>query len=765
MKNNIYLFLCLALGLGSLSQCSSSDSDLVSYNRDIRPILNRNCLSCHGGVRQMGGFSLLFEEEAFDTTESGKVAIIPGKHRASEMYRRIVEPNPELRMPPEGDPLSQKEIDLIARWIDQGAKWEKHWAYIAPDTNMVVPDPANIPWAKNTIDAFVWQKLEAADLEPEPEAAAANLLRRLSVDLIGLPPSESLRKAFLEEQSITYEQVVDSLLASPHFGENWAAMWLDLARYGDSQGYQKDKLRRNIWRYRDWVIDAFNRDLPFDQFTIHQLAGDLLPEPGDNQILATAFHRNTNTNDEGGTDDEEFRLVAVMDRLNTTFEVWQGVTMSCVQCHSHPYDPFRHEEFYASMAFFNNTLDHDLTSEFPRMSLLSPAQKREKEQLEIYLEAKRERGDTVSTEFKEKLDHFMAIRPAGVPVMKDFHPDSSRITRVFDRGNWLALTDTVQPDVPGVLPALARDTLVNRLDLAEWLVNPENPLTSRVIVNRFWAQIFGNGIVRTVEDFGSQGVLPSHQELLDWLALRFMHDHEWKLKPLLKDIVLSATYRQSSVVKPEKLEQDPYNALLARGPRVRMSSEQLRDQALFIAGLLSSKMYGPSVMPYQPDGVWDVIRQVARWETSPDEDRYRRGVYTMIRKTSPYPSHLTFDGTSRELCVSRRIRTNTPLQAMITLNDPVFTEAARHLALNMAAKAKEPAEQIQYAYQRALLRPADDFRLKELMDFYQEAETHYQQHPEQAQALLAEAETEEPELAALVNVASIILNLDELINK
>lgn len=765
MKNNIILFLSLTLGLGCLSRCQFSDRDLISYNDDIRPILNQKCLSCHGGVRQMGGFSLLFEEEAFDTTESGKRAIVPGRPNASEMYRRITADNPEVRMPPEGDPLSEREIDLITRWIDQGAQWEKHWAYIPPDTQLVVPEWQKIPWAKHTIDAFVWQKLESQGLEPEVEAEAPDLLRRLSLDLIGLPPAESLQSAFLQDQSMSYEQVVDSLLASPHFGEHWAAMWLDLARYGDSQGYQKDKLRRNIWRYRDWVIDAFNRNLPFDQFTIEQLAGDLLPEPDDRQLLATAFHRNTNTNDEGGTDDEEFRLVAVMDRLNTTYEIWQGITMSCVQCHSHPYDPIRHEEFYKSMAFFNNTLDRDLTSELPRVSLLSPAQQREKNRLVRFIEQKRNEGDTVSPVFKGGLAQLADIQAGRVPVMQDFHPDSSRITRVFDRGNWLALKDTVLPDVPGVLPSLERDELVNRLDLAEWLVDPENPLTARVIVNRFWAQIFGGGIVRTVEDLGSQGDKPSHPELLDWLAIRFVKEHRWQLKPLLKDMVLSAAYRQSNVIRPGKLEKDPYNALLSRGPRVRLSSEQLRDQALFIAGLLSNEMYGPSVMPYQPEGVWDVIRQVARWETSPGEDRYRRAVYTMIRKTSPYPSHLSFDGTSREFCVSRRIRTNTPLQAMVTLNDPVYVEAARFLAIDMATAADTPMDQIQHAYQRAMLRPADKDRLTELLGFYQEAAQHYQEHPEQAEALLASVESTDPELAALVNVAGVILNLDELINK
>ncbi|MCB0631351.1 MAG: PSD1 domain-containing protein [Lewinella sp.] len=738
------------------------EGDEVSFNHDIRPILNKHCLSCHGGVRQMGGFSLLFEEDAYNATESGSLAIVPGKHRKSEMFRRLINPDPEMRMPPEAPPLQQHEIDLIAKWIDQGAKWEKHWAYIPPDTSLQVPESGE--WGNNEIDAFVWQKLQANGLTPEPEADAPDLLRRLSLDLIGLPPSEKLQKAFLEDQSMTYEQVVDSLLASPHYGERWAAMWLDLARYGDSQGYQKDKLRRNIWRYRDWVIDAFNRDLPFDEFTVDQLAGDLLPEPEKNEILATAFHRNTNTNDEGGTDDEEFRVVAVIDRLNTTFEIWQGVTMGCVQCHSHPYDPFLHREFYEGMAFFNNTLDHDLSNEFPRMSLLSPEQKRNKDRLGKWIKEKRAEADTISEAFKAKLVAWTDIREGDVPVMADLLPDSSRVTRVFDRGNWLALTDTVQPDVPKILPPLQRDSLVNRLDLAQWLVDSRNPLTGRVIVNRFWGQIFGQGIVVTVEDFGSQGTPPSHPQLLDWLALRLMHDHEWHLKPFLKDIVMSATYRQSSNIPKEKLAKDPYNALLSRGPRVRLSSEQLRDQALTIAGLLSDKMYGPSVMPYQPDGVWDVIRQVARWETSPGEDRYRRAVYTLIRKTSPYPSHLSFDGTSREFCVSRRIRTNTPLQAMITLNDPVYTEAAQVLADSMAAAAPEVEAQISYGYHRALLKAPDDYRLNELKTFYDEALLHYQQHPEQSTALLQE-ETASPQLAALTNVAGIILNLDELINK
>jgi len=755
--------LILLAGLGA---CAGRADTPVSYNDHIRPIFNQKCLGCHGGVQQHGDFSLLFREEAFGLTKSGKTAITPGDHRASELFRRISSVDPDERMPPKGDPLTGEEIALIARWIDEGAQWETHWAYRPPGAVTPPPDKG---WGSNDIDRFVARRLEAMNLAPAPPADRATLLRRVSLDLTGLPPTPEEARRFLDdEHPDAYERLIDRLLASPHFGEHWASMWLDLARYADSQGYQKDLLRRHIWRYRDWVIDAFNRDLPFDQFTIEQLAGDLLPAPTDDQLLATAFHRNTNTNDEGGTDDEEFRVAAVIDRLNTTFEIWQGVTMGCVQCHSHPYDPFRHEEFYTLMAFFNNTKDADRTDEFPRRSLLSPAQRRLRDSLQQQVqlwEAKEE--EVLDSAFIDAVAALEAVRPGPVPVMQEFPPDSSRTTHIFERGNWLVHGREVRPGVPGVLPPLPEEAPPNRLGLAQWLVDPANPLTGRVIVNRFWAQLFGNGLVATVEDFGTQGDRPLYPGLLDWLAHRFVHDHQWRVKALLREIVLSATYRQSSQVTPEKLEADPYNRYLSRGPRFRLSAEQVRDQALAISGLLSRKLYGPSVMPYQPQGVWNVIRHAARWETSPGEDRYRRGVYTFSRKTIPYPSMETFDRPSREFCVSRRIRTNTPLQAMVTLNDPVYVEAAAELAYLMREEGGEtPAARIAYGYRRLLFKDPAAYRLDRLLQFYEATRQDYAADTLSTRQLVRQAPADDSvEMAALVNVANVLLNLDEVLVK
>ncbi len=758
------LFL-IALGWSCLSV--SPKEDAISYNEHIRPILNQKCLGCHGGVKKQGGFSLLFESEAYAETESGQVAIVPGDHTASEMYRRITHQDPDMRMPPEGNPLTKEETDLIASWIDQGAEWEDHWAFVPISEAPAVPDVEDEGWGRNGIDAFVWKKLQTAGFEPAPTADSATLLRRVYLDLIGLPPTLEESEAFFQDKAPgAYERLVDRLLASPHYGEHWTAMWLDLARYGDSQGYQKDLLRRHIWRYRDWVIDAFNRDLPYDQFTIEQLAGDLLEDPSENQLLATAFHRNTNTNTEGGTDDEEFRTVAVIDRLNTTYEVWQGITMSCVQCHSHPYDPIRQREFYTSMAFFNNTMDADRGDEFPRKTLYSPGQRQRLAAYRDSLELLKSAGDTVSDTYARLVDHLTNIKPGPVPVMQDFPAnDSLRPTFVFERGNWLVHGDRVDPDVPGSLPSMSTEAPDNRLGFAEWLVSPQNPLTARVTVNRFWAQLFGLGIVETLEDFGSQGAKPSHPELLDWLAWRFMHDHHWSVKSLLREIVLSSTYRQSAQTTPAKQEADPYNKLLSRGPRFRLSAEQLRDQALTVSGLLSRKMYGPSVMPYQPPGVWNVIRHTARWETSADGDQYRRGVYTFWRKTSPYPSMVAFDRPSGEICVSRRIRTNTPLQAMVTMNDPVFVEAAIALARTMLDQGGEsPDDQIAYGFRRALFRTIDPYRAEAMLELYQKSLEHYQEQPAEAGRFVNDPAAS-PELAAMSTVANVLLNLDEFLVK
>jgi len=563
-----------------------------------------------------------------------------------------------------------------------------------------------------------------------------------------------------------YEELVDRLLASPHFGERWAALWLDLARYADSQGYQKDLVRPDIWRYRDWVIDAFNKNMPFDQFTLEQLAGDLLPKPSSDQLLATAFHRNTMTNDEGGTDDEEYRVVAVLDRMTTTFEIWQGATVACVQCHSHPYDPYQHEEFYQLYAFFNSTADADFSNENPVRSLLSPDQKRKKQTIQASLNEYKLKGDTVSKGYVSELQALVKIKPGKIPVMQQLSADSSRITNVFERGNWLMHGKEVQPSTPSFLPKMDVNAKPDRLALAKWLLSPENPLTSRVLVNRFWEQLFGIGIVETVEDFGTQGTPPSHQELLDWLALQFQNEHQWNVKALLRQIVMSATYRQSSKISADLLEKDPYNRLLSRGPRVRLSAEQIRDQALVASGLFSAKMYGPSVMPFQPEGVWNVIRHTSKWVVSEDEDSYRRGIYTFWRRVSPYPSMELFDSPSRELCTSRRIRTNTPLQALVTMNDPVYTEAAEALAIRMVTEGGNTLmDQIQFGYRLLLVHSPREERLQKLLDFYSQTLSIYQTDENAIKQFVKNEDYQTPEMAALANVASILLNLDEVIMK
>jgi hypothetical protein len=756
MKIQVY-FVLSALSISFIfSACKKEEA--ISYNSHIRPILNKHCLSCHGGVRQQSELSFLTREEALQPAESGLYAIVPGQPEQSELLKRVKHKDPDYRMPPEGSGLEKTEIDLLRKWIAQGAKWEKHWAYVPPDTRLQAGQPDS-DWERNGIDFFVAKNLAKLQLSPSPEADKASLARRVSLDLIGLPPPSDILEKFIRDNSEdAYPELVDQLLASPHFGERWASMWLDLARYADSKGYQKDLLRPNIWRYRDWVIDALNQDMPFDQFTIEQLAGDLLKNPQENQILATSFHRNTMTNDEGGTDDEEFRVAAVIDRVNTTFEVWQATTISCVQCHGHPYDPIKQEEFYKIYAYFNNSADRDLGSDQPRKTLLSPIQRKEKKQLAQQLNQFEQHNDTVSQAYKTTLSKWQSIQAASIPIMRDLSSDSSRTTHVFERGNWLVHGQVVQPDVPKSLNTVPDSFSKNRLGLAQWLVHKDNPLTARVMVNRFWEQLFGQGLVETLEDMGTQGIPPSNQELLDWLALEFMHNHKWSIKSLLKQIVLSATYRQDSKVNQTLLEKDPYNKYLARGPRIRLSAEQIRDQALAVSGLLNVEVGGPSVMPYQPEGVWNVIRHVGRWETSKEGNQHRRALYTFWRRVSPYPSMMAFDSPSRELCVSRRISTNTPLQALVTLNDPVYTEAAMALANRIQSEGGENLEdQLNYAYQLLMLHPPSKEKLTVLKSFYKKAIDNYKE--------LADANFVDAETAAWFNVANVLLNLDEFIMK
>ena len=879
----------------------------IDYSTQVKPILNKKCISCHGGVKRNGNFSLLFRHEALDTTESGKPAIIPFEASHSEMIRRLKSTDPEQRMPYKEEPLTDKEIEILTAWIDQGAEWGDHWAYVKPNVvtlpgKKLLGGLSSTPdFIKNDIDLFILEKLEEKDIEPAPEADRATLVRRVYLDLIGIPPAPEQAFKFIQNNDDeAYETLVDSLLMSPHFGEKWAAWWLDLARYADTKGYERD-VGRTIWRYRDWVINAFNKDMPFDQFTIEQLAGDLLPEPTDDNLIATAFHRNTMNNDEGGTEDEEFRVAALLDRVNTTWEVWQSTTMACVQCHSHPYDPFVHEDYYKSLAFFNNTRDEDTHGEHPNLRIYQQEDEKKVNELRAWvmkLEGKESgsdltkflktlepkyhahdfdqfvNGELIDTKFlgvrhmgsarlrqidlKDKdfllinysaganggsiqirLDDlrgpviasvdlpkiigkrkvfridlkqtggihdlyfsfrnalipksqpvadiewfafrkdlpqkneayektFMSLLEAQVdntPVMIENGEAQRRESFVFERGNWLVKGKAVTPGVPESLHPFPQTSPSNRLGLAQWIVSTENPLTSRVIVNRIWEQIFGSGIVETLEDFGTQCAQPTHPQLLDWLALRLVNDHHWRLKKIIKDMVMSGTYRQSSKVTAASYEADPSNMYLSRGPRFRLSAEQIRDQALAAGGLLSPKMYGKSVMPFQPQGIWSSVWNGAYWKKSEGEDQYRRSIYTYIKRTSPYPSSMLFDGSSREVCVSRRIRTNTPLQALVTLNDSTYIVAARSLAGKMLrASPATTKNQIQEGYRTLLFKDIDEEKSKILMALYDKAYEKFKADEKSAKVFMAN-ENALPEQAALTVVAQTLLNLDEVITK
>jgi Protein of unknown function (DUF1549)/Protein of unknown function (DUF1553)/Planctomycete cytochrome C len=926
--------------------------DEVEFSRDIRPILNQNCVSCHGGVRQKNGVSFILREEALGTGKSGHRTIVPGNPDASEFMARLTTNDPEARMPYHAPPLPARQIALLRQWIKEGARWQDYWAFVPP-AQQPLPQVKHAGWVRQPLDRFILARLEKQGLEPSPEADKPALLRRVSLDLTGLPPTPEEEAALLADPAAdAYEKQVDRLLASPHYGERWASMWLDLARYADTKGYEADYNRPGVWPYRDWVIDAFNRNLPYDQFVVKQLAGDLLPNPSLEDLIATSFHRQTPNNDEGGTDDEEFRMVAVMDRVATTWSVLNGLTMNCVQCHSHPYDPIRHTDYYKSMAFFNTQRDADLMDDSPTLQvpkeksryaeaaqiqqqmlvLLRPMEasgrqleataqwkplpiqsaaanevlalepmvpEMEKQLAELQKDPKlaadkkadklkalrksiaeartrlvqaRAKGglaktftlrdgealanpDTPPQSFYEltanaTLPQLTAIRvevpplnqdiarhtpengfivdevegwvisPGGqkskisfryfvqdsernlqtalfserdakpktdeddevgcsfaalpklfrtrwivgvlaeplpladgsriqvdlkqvkgidskpaliqrvrlaasddarwtslshdpiraqnlahlhelnreldkiptvqLPVMVEQLPYERRPTLEFERGNFLTkIGPDLAPDVPGIFPRLPADAPRNRLTLAKWFFSPGQPLTARVAVNRYWEELYGTGIVETLENFGSVGEEPSHPALLDWLALHYQNDLHWDTKALLREIVTSATYRQSAVTTPVLQARDPRNRLLAHGPQQRLTAEMVRDQALLASGLLNPAMGGPPVMPPQPAGIWASVYNDSKWTDATGPDRYRRAIYTFIKRTAGYPSSLIFDASDRDTSLPRRIATNTPLQALVTLNDPVYEEAARALARRVVKDTAE----------------------------------------------------------------------------
>jgi hypothetical protein len=1139
------------------ASAGEKSSKPIDFNREIRPILSNACFTCHGpdankrkGVNKP--LRLDTEEGAFADL-GGYAAFVRGKPEESEVITRIksVDTNEVMPPPSHAHQLTPREIEVIATWVAQGAPFAKHWSYVKP-TSPAPPEVRDKAWPRNAIDRFLLAKLESEGLKSSPEADPKALIRRVSLDLTGLPPTPQEVKTFLDDKAPgAYERLVDRLLAKPAYGEHWGRLWLDLARYADSAGYADDPAR-TIWAYRDYVIRSFNANKPFDQFTIEQVAGDLLPNPTEDQLIATAFHRNTLTNNEGGTNDEEFRNVAVIDRVNTTMAVWMGTTIACAQCHDHKYDPLSQKDYFRFFAFLNNSEDADRTDESPLYQIYSDAQKRQKAdwQTEIarletklktpspdilagqkrwesayatgpawtptapatassksgialailddrsilgaskaktdvytvtipldktrfsalrletlpddarpgkaatrtfgnfvvsrvtatinppkgkstaaryvrvelpgkakmlslaevqvfsgaenvapkgeakqssvdfdgpaklaidgktdgrFAEAKStthtaisddpwwevdlkssrpidriavwnrtdngvesrlsdfrvilldekhqpvwtqsvtkpplpstelavsgvrpvafasaladfaqtdfaaasildntkpadkgwavapqidrphtltlvpkapvevEPGSTLTVAIEQSYkeanhtigrfrlattDDPKAVEFAGtpdaiaailktpadrrtdaqrvaltthylanvapelkatrdqvaslksqlaamkpettVPILREMGQGARRKTNLQRRGNYQDLGDELSEGVPAVFPPLPADAPKNRLALARWLISPDNPMTARVIANRYWEQIFGTGIVATSEDFGAQGDLPSHPELLDWLASDLMKNR-WDLKHFLRLLVTSAAYRQSSKVTPESISRDPDNRLLARGPRVRLSAEMIRDQALAVSGLLSPKMFGPPVKPPQPSaGLSAAFGGSVDWETSKGEDRFRRGIYTTWRRSSPYPSMATFDAPNREVCTLRRTRTNTPLQALVTLNDPVYVEAAQALGRRMDAGGKTPLDKVRAGVRLSLVRDPSDEEAARLVRLYESTRATFAKDAARAKQLATEPIGPAPkdanlaDLAAWTVVGNVLLNLDEMLMK
>jgi mono/diheme cytochrome c family protein len=1039
----------------------------VDFTRDVQPILETRCIECHGPKKSKADLRLDRRAAAMNGGESG-VIIVPGNSEKSLMVRRLLGLDGDDQMPKDEDPLTAAQIATIRAWIDQGAAWpdaagavgsaqaaeeeSKHWAYRRP-ARPAPPDVRDPGWVRTPIDRFILARLEKEGLKPSPDAPLETLVRRVSLDLIGLPPSpkeldEVLADAARDGQDQAYARLVDRLLASPHYGERWARPWLDLARYADSHGFEKD-LPRVMWKYRDWVIDALNRDMPFDQFTVEQIAGDMLPNPTPEQLVASGFHRNAMTNEEGGIDPAEAHYEVLVDRVNTTATVWLGSTLGCAQCHNHKYDPFSQKDYYRMMAFFGNSdyevRKHGDGTKFTETSIDLPTPEQEakrkiiqdeidrlNEQLRTQtpaldraqaeweqtarlesslrwtvltpkslsadgevvltpasdgsvLASRANPGEAIYTiEAITALPRITAIRvealpdpslpkggpgrdiygnfqlngidaaaeplgprvpprrtdnapravatagrraspgasglvnltfkairsddggasldsffpktlsrdlyaprgwridasredtrlprqivftldrpldtPAGVrlriqlkhqgsvvgqslgrfrlsvtssstparvveipaklrPVLsiaaadrteqqrKDLatfyrtvaaslKPARDRVAElqkslkalniptalvmrertayerpseyVRRRGSFLDKGQQVYAGVPEFLPSLGDDQMPNRLGLARWLVGDENPLTSRIAVNRAWEQLFGRGLVETSEDFGTQGSPPSHPELLDWLATELVHQ-KWRMKALHKLIVSSATYRQSSAAAPAAVEQDPYNRLLARGPRFRMDAEMVRDAALTASGLLSRKIGGPSVFPPQPEGIWDIPYSSEKWIPSEKEDRYRRGLYVFIRRSAAYPSFMTFDATSREHCTVRRVRTNTPLQALTTLNDEAFFEAAEALAARVLREAPAGnAGRATYAFRLAATRTPTPDEVERIVASYNKHLERFRTEPDAAARVIkgyGVAGIDAAEQAAWTLVANALLNLDEALTR
>jgi mono/diheme cytochrome c family protein len=825
----VWLSLSLALATGA-----GQAAEQVDYRRDIQPLLTRHCYECHGPDKQKSGLRLDTVAAATKGGYNG-AAIVPGKSGESLLIAALTGSGDVTRMPEDRPPLSAAEIELFKAWIDQGATApaddlpaaskadaSKHWAF-QPLAGVAAPVVSRPEWVRNPIDVFILARLDAEKLTPSPEADRATLIRRLSLDLTGVLPSPAEVDAFLSDsQPDAYERLVDRFLDSPRYGEKWARQWLDQARYADSNGYTIDS-GRSIWKYRDWVIDALNHDMPFDQFTIEQMAGDMLPGATPDQIVATGFHRNTLRNEEGGTDAEQFRVESVADRVSTTSSVFLGLTIGCARCHDHKYDPISQRDYYQFYALLNNADEPTLPVPTMQQAKEEPALLADIAQVEKRLAEVESNSGTRQQEWERKLtdesraalpenvrqalavgadqrsdeqkklisDEFRKVDPELVPLLtvlndlKDRKKQlAARITStlvmkeretprdsyIHVRGDFLRRGADVQPAVPAVLCSVQAGRPVNsRLDLARWLVDATNPLTPRVTVNRLWQQYFGQGLVETDNDFGTQGSPPSHPELLDWLAAQLI-DQGWSMKAIHRLIVTSTTYRQASAFRADVAERDPANRLLARMPRQRLDAETIRDVALSAGGLLSGEVGGPGVYPPQPEGIYRFTQQVKFWKESTGGDRYRRGLYVFFWRSSPYPFLMTFDAPDANTACTRRVRSNTPLQALTLANDRVFVEAAQTLAARVLRDTPSPndAERIRYLFRLCFARePAtvEAARMSELLNHQRQAFAATPSDAERVAGLLRPADIAPAEAAAWTTLARVAINLDEFITR
>ncbi len=832
------LLLCCLLSVAVTGRAA------VDFNRDIRPILSDNCFACHGPDKGKRKAKLRLDLQAGATTDlGGRAAVVPGKPDQSEMIRRIHSTDPEEMMPPPDSlaKLNETQKQRLATWIREGAPWADHWIFIPPRQSPV-PKSKNRKWARNPIDHFILAKLESEKLKPSPEADRRTLLRRLSFDLVGLPPTADEVDRFMVDKSPdAYERAVEGLLSSPHYGERMAVMWLDLVRYGDTVGIHGDQTQ-NIWPYRDYVINAFNQNKSFDQFTIEQLAGDLLPNATTEQKIASGFNRLNLTTEEGGAQDKEYLAKYASDRVRAVSTVWMAATLGCAECHDHKFDPYATKDFYRMAAFFADIQEVGAYkggngSRPPEMPLPSPEQAARLKELESALalaasdiDALKSRiakaqndweksltptsgadaakdsqlpdkmrkildtkpEDRSKVQLQELTDWFARSQPEfSVPWYRHISLKSEidklkqqipltmisvsvepRITRVLNRGDWMDTTgEVVEPGVPQFFDQIGHQAeRATRLDLARWIVATNNTMTARVFVNRLWKMYFGTGLSKVLDDLGSRGEWPTHPELLDFLALEFQNSG-WDIKHMVRLIVTSATYRQSSLMRPELNERDPFNRLLARQSRFRLPAEMVRDNALWVSGLLVPDVGGPSVKPYQPDGYWDYLNFPKRtYVADTGSGQYRRGVYTHWQRLFLHPMLKAFDAPSREECTAERPVSNTPLAALALLNDPTFVEAARSLAEAVLGQGgSDTSHRLDLAFRRTLNRDPSSDEREQLRRLLQADLRDFEMNPERAGKLLrtglkpVDAKANIPELAAWTSVCRAVLNLHESI--